>query len=74
MNQLAVYRFWPTPEQRAAYRVMAMVPEGAALSAQDPYVPHLAMRPRVFVFPVGLEKSDHVLLNATTYPWRNLPG
>jgi len=74
VNQLAVYRFWPTPEQRAAYRVMAAVPAGAAVSAQDPYVPHLAMRPLVFVFPVGLEKSDHVLVNATTYPWRSLPG
>ncbi|MBI2526978.1 MAG: DUF2079 domain-containing protein [Candidatus Rokubacteria bacterium] len=73
-NQLAVYRFWPTPEQRAAHRLLAKVPAGAAVSAQDPYVPHLAMRPLVFVFPMGLEKSDHVLVNATTYPWRSLPG
>lgn len=74
VNQFAVYRFWPRPEQQAAYRVLAKVPEGAALSAQDPYVPHLALRSRVFVFPVGIEKSDHVLLDATTYPWRHLPG
>ena len=74
VNSLAVYRFWPKPEQRAAHRLLAKVPGGAAVSAQDPYVPHLAMRPLVFVFPVGLEKSDHLLVNATTYPWRNVPG
>ena len=44
------------------------------LSAQDPYVPHLSLRPLVFVFPVGIEKSDYVLVNLDTYPWRNLPG
>ena len=29
----------------------------AALSAQDPYVPHLSLRPHVFVFPVGIERG-----------------
>jgi hypothetical protein len=23
---------------------------------------------------VGIEKSDYVLINLDTYPWRNLPG
>jgi hypothetical protein len=44
------------------------------VSAQDPYVPHLALRSRVFVFPMGIEVSDHLLLNLASYPWRNLPG
>jgi len=73
VNNLAVARFWPTAEQRAGYRVLAQVPPGAAVSAQDPYVPHLSLRPLVFVFPVGIEKSDYVLVNLDTYPWRNLP-
>lgn len=73
VNSLAVYRFWPRPDQQAAHRVLAKVPGGAAVSAQDPYVPHLALRPRVFVFPVGLETADHVLVNTATYPWRSLP-
>jgi hypothetical protein len=54
--------------------VLALVPAGAAVSAQDPYVAHLSLRPLVFVFPVGIEKSDYVLVNVDTYPWRNLPG
>ncbi len=72
MNNLAPARFWPTEAQRAAYRVLAAVPPEAVLSAQDPYVAHLSLRPLVFVFPVGIEKSDHVLIDAATYPWRNL--
>jgi uncharacterized membrane protein len=74
VNNLAVARFWPAPDQRAAYRVLAQVPPAAAVSAQDPYVAHLSLRPLVFVFPVGIDKSDYVLVNVDTYPWRNLPG
>jgi uncharacterized membrane protein len=74
VNNLAVARFWPTPAQRAAYRVLAEVPPGVAVSAQDPYVAHLSLRPRVFVFPAGIEKSDYVLVDLGTYPRRNPPG
>jgi uncharacterized membrane protein len=74
VNQLAVYRWWPDASTRAAHRVLARVPATAAVSAQDPYVPHLSLRPLVFVFPNGIEKCDHVLLNVSSYPWRNLPG
>ena len=73
-NQFAVYRWWPDPGDRAAHRVLGRVPAAAAVSAQDPYVPHLSLRPLVFVFPNGLDKCDHVLLNTGSYPWRNLPG
>jgi uncharacterized membrane protein len=74
VNQLAVYRWWPDESERAAHRVLARVPDAVAVSAQDPYVPHLSLRPLVFVFPVGIEKADHLLLNTASYPWRNLPG
>jgi uncharacterized membrane protein len=74
VNNLSLARWWPAPEQRAAYRVMAQVPAQATLSAQDPYVPHLSQRSRVFVFPVGIDAADHVLINTTSYPWRSLPG
>ncbi|HET7875575.1 MAG TPA: DUF2079 domain-containing protein [Methylomirabilota bacterium] len=73
-NNFAVARWWPTADERAAHDVMAAVPPGAALSAQDPYIAHLSLRPLVFVFPEGIGKSDHVLINAGSYPWRNLPG
>src|SRR6202008_4739394 len=48
VNNLAVTRWWPSPEQRAAFGVLGQVPADAVVSAQDPYVPHLSLRPRVF--------------------------
>ena len=74
VNNLAVARWWPSPEQRAAYAVLARVPANAALAAQDPYVAHASLRRSVSVFPVDLGKADHVLINAASYPWRQLPG
>lgn len=74
VNQFALYRWWPDADDRAAHRVLGRVPAEAAVSAQDPYVPHLARRARVFVFPLGIEVSDHLLLNLASYPWRELPG
>jgi uncharacterized membrane protein len=74
VNNLSVERFWPKPEHRQAWEVMAQVPTGAAVSAQDRYVAHLSLRPLVFVFPEDIEKADHLLLNVSSYPWRANPG
>jgi uncharacterized membrane protein len=73
VNDLAVARWWPGAEQRAAYAVLAQVPVAAAVSAQDRYVPHLSLRRSVTVFPVALDQAEYVLVNERTYPWRNLP-
>jgi uncharacterized membrane protein len=73
INDLAVQRFWPRDKHRQAWEVMAQVPAGASLSAQDQYVAHLSLRPLVFVFPVGLEKAQYALVDAQSYPWRRLP-
>jgi hypothetical protein len=32
------------------------------------------LRRQVFVFPSGIDRSEYVVLNRVTYPWRNLPG
>src|SRR5262249_56112315 len=74
VNDLGWTRWRQTQDHRAAYQVMAHVPPGAALSAHDRYVPHLSMRRLVFVFPVSLDRADHVLVHTQSYPWRNLPG
>jgi len=73
VNNFAVERFWPKPEHRQAWDVMAQVPGGAAVSAHDRYIAHFSLRPLVFVFPVGLAKADHVLVYAAAYPWRSNP-
>jgi hypothetical protein len=74
INQFAIYRWWPDASDRAAHRVLALVPATGAVSAQDPYLPHVSLRPLVFVFPVGIEKADYLILNTASYPWRDLPG
>ncbi len=74
VNDLAIPRWWPAPGKRAAYAVLARVPAQAAVSAQDPYVAHLSLRRQISVFPVDIDRADHVLLDRGTYPWRNLPG
>lgn len=74
VNNFSVERFWPKPEQRQAWEAIAEVPAGAAVSAQDRYVAHLALRPLVFVFPEQLEKSEYLLVNVPSYPWRSNPG
>jgi len=73
VNNLSFERAVPKLEHRQAFEVMAQVPAEAAVSAQDPYVAHLALRPLVFVFPVGLEKADYLVLNTSSYPWRKDP-
>jgi uncharacterized membrane protein len=71
LNDLAVKRWWAGERQRAAYTVLARVPPAASVSAWDRFVAHLATRPKVFVFPVGIEQSEYVLLDATTVPGRD---
>jgi uncharacterized membrane protein len=73
LNDLSTGRFWPKLEHRQAWEVMAEVPAGAVLSAHDRYVAHLSLRPLVFVFPVELEKADHLLVFSWAYPWRSNP-
>jgi len=73
LNDLALARCWPGPEQRAAYRVLAQVPPAASVSAQDRYVAHLSLRSLVTVFPVELGRVDYALVNLDTYPWHDLP-
>ena len=68
LNDLALDRWWLTARQGAAHAVLAQVPPDVLLSTPDRFVPHLAMRPKVFVFPVGIEKSEYVLLDGTALP------
>jgi len=73
INYLSVDRFWPKSEHRQAAEMLARVPDGAAVSAWDRYVAHVSLRPLVFVFPVGIDKADHVLLYAPSFPSRANP-
>jgi uncharacterized membrane protein len=72
-NDLAVARWWPSTEQRAAYPVLAQVPPAASIAAQDRYVPHLSARRLATFFPTAIERTEFALVNLDTYPWRHSP-
>jgi uncharacterized membrane protein len=64
LNDLAVRRWHLDERQRAAHRLLARVPPDASVSAWDRFAAHLATRPEVFVFPVGAERADVVVVDA----------
>ncbi|MFQ5897126.1 MAG: DUF2079 domain-containing protein [Candidatus Methylomirabilia bacterium] len=64
LNYFGVARWALADWQRAVYRLMARVPPGTGVSTHINFIPHLALRSKVFVFPVGLKRSDYVLLYA----------
>ena len=39
----------------------------------DRYVAHLSERRLATLFPTAIERTDYVLVNLDTYPWRDLP-
>ena len=73
VNDLGVNKWRLSDRQRIAYSVMARIPPNAAVSTWERFVPHMALRPKVFIFPVGLGQSDYVLLDLTAYSRRGPP-
>ena len=62
VNDLGV-NFWRlNPDQRSAYKLMALVPPDAPVAAYERLVPHLATRRDVWVPPRGLSEAAYVLV------------
>jgi uncharacterized membrane protein len=68
VNDLAVSRWLLDPSQRAAYEVMAQVPDGVPVSVNERLVPHLATRRQIHIFPAGVPASEYILDLASTAP------
>ena len=61
--------FWRLgPQQRAAYALMARIPDDAAVTAYERFVPHLATRREIYVFPRGVPRSEYILHLVTIAP------
>jgi uncharacterized membrane protein len=73
-NDLAISSWWPGPEQRAAHRLLARIPDGATVSAFDRFFPHLYDRAHVHLFPRALDRSDYAVLPAGDRGLRGSPG
>ena len=71
VNDLGVSKWRLDPTQQAAYRLMASIPRDASASVHERFVPHLAMRREIYVFPTGVPRPEWMLDLAAQAP--NLP-
>ena len=52
----------------AVREAIEMIPENAAVCAQNPYLPHVALRDNVFMFPF-VKNAEYVLVSTKEYPY-----
>lgn len=52
----------------AVWEAISLIPEGEAVCAQNPYLPHVALRKDVFMFPY-VKNAEYVLISSKEYPY-----
>jgi len=57
-----------TPHHRLAKELMALIPEGAIVSAQSRLNPHLSQRERIYMFP-KVEDADYIFFDVSVDSW-----
>lgn len=65
-------RFQITEHSRMAARAVAAIPDDARVAAQDSYVPHLAHREHIYLYPwisIDVSEIDYILLDRTANPY-----
>jgi uncharacterized membrane protein len=65
VNDLMVTRWTLDPGQRAARRLIELVPPDVSASVHERFVPHLATRREIYVFPSGLPQAEYVLIHVS---------
>jgi len=63
VNDLMVRWWWPRSRTRAVHALVARVPPRVVVGTDERIVPHLAHRPRVYIFPASLADCEWVLVN-----------
>ena len=63
VNDLMVRWWWPRSRTRAVHALVAGVPPRVVVGTDERIVPHLAHRPRVYIFPASLADCEWVLVN-----------
>jgi hypothetical protein len=65
-----------TEHHRLAAEIIRLVPEGASVTTQAHYVPHLAHREHVYLYPwivIGVENTDYLVLDRHSNPYPFTP-
>lgn len=52
----------------AVREALELIPKNAAVAAQNPYLPHVALRKDVFMFPY-VKSADYILISPKEYPY-----
>lgn len=52
----------------AIWKAINLIPEGKAVCAQNPYLPHVALRKDVFMFPY-IKNASYILISGKEYPY-----
>ena len=60
-NDLGVRKWGLRPEHHAMHALLARVPPRVPVSVNERFVPHLATRAEVYIFPTGVERAVWVL-------------
>jgi uncharacterized membrane protein len=63
VNDLTVTRWWPEPRTRDVHALLARVPPRVVVGTDERTVPHLAQRPRIYIFPQRLEICEWLLID-----------
>jgi uncharacterized membrane protein len=63
VNDLMVRWWWPDSRVRDVHALVARVPPRVVVATDERIVPHLAHRPRIYIFPASLADSEWVLVN-----------
>jgi uncharacterized membrane protein len=63
VNDLMVSRWWPDARTRDVHALVARVPARVVVGADERIVPHLAHRPRVYIFPQQLADCAWILVD-----------
>jgi uncharacterized membrane protein len=63
VNDLMVRAWWLDARTRDVHALVARVPPRVVVAADERIVPHLAHRPRVYIFPARLADCEWVLVN-----------
>lgn len=52
----------------SVYKALRMIPADKAVSAQNMYIPHLALRKDIFLFP-AIKSADYILVSTKEFPY-----
>ena len=52
----------------AVWKAIELIPDDKAVCAQNPYLPHVAMRKDVFMFPY-VKSAEYILISSKEYPY-----